>query len=147
MRSQLYLRGIRGSGLIGVAVFILVFCVASSSAQEKPKRAAHFDSDFLFEILNKKGIKAEFGGDLLLKSSLLGMSSSSGLSEVLMIYVEKPLSKKDEEIVATVAAQFFLMSQNWNYNWLYQAIAWKQLKTDNKLKIIKIDYSVVKFHK
>ncbi len=37
------------------------------------KRAAHFDSDRLMNMLREAGIHAEFGGDLMLRPDALGL--------------------------------------------------------------------------
>jgi hypothetical protein len=103
------------------------------------KRAAHFDSDLLMKMLRQEGIHAEYGGDMVFRPDVIGLSSESGLAEVLRLNVDKPLSETQEKIVARVATRFFQNPANWNHEWRYKAIACQP--PGGKMRIIKIDYS------
>ena len=102
------------------------------------KRAAHFDSNLLMRILREEGIHAEFGGDLIFRPDVIGLSPESGLANVLLLNIDKPLSESQEKIVVRVATRFFQNPTNWQFNWHYKAIAYQT--PGDKIRIIKSNY-------
>ena len=43
-------------------------------------------------MLRVEGIYAEFGGEMMIRSEVIGLDSESGLVEVLQVNIDKPLS-------------------------------------------------------